>query len=114
MGRNVVGKSREELRENTRIGPETLPLTIKHEDWMKEQEWRILIIQLHGQDRFERLTREDDGVGFFELPICVPEIVTEVILGSRCTSELTAVQSWLGEAGLPAVAVRQSTCECSD
>ena len=86
-------------------------MTLKAPRFSNEREWRILIIEPNGGARFTRLARED-GVGYFELPLMVPEIVTEIVLGPECHADMSALKSQLAHAGLGNVSIRRANCEC--
>jgi hypothetical protein len=113
LNRRPQRLAREELRATARIYLSSLAMTLKAKCRSPENEWRILVIQTAGANHFELLTRED-GVCFFELPICIPEIVTEVILGPRCSLGAEELRQWLDAAGLSSVTIRQSSCQCSE
>jgi hypothetical protein len=93
----------------------SLAMTMKKQCWQHEREWRILIMQ-HKDERaagghtFNRLKR-DDGVCYFELPICTSGLVTEVVVGPQCRVNSDELRQQLDDAGLGSVSVRRSLSE---
>ncbi len=77
-----------------------LQFHLKDEQWQGEHEWRI---------RAMRHRSQHPG-SFTELRICTPDLVTELILGSRYDGEPAAVERELREAGFGGVKVRRSSC----
>jgi hypothetical protein len=93
-----------------------LAMPLKSPQHRNEEEWRVLIIQ-RNDGRFTRLTREKLGeadVCYFELPLIVPELVREIVLGPQCTTDPAELRSQLTDAGLGAVQVRPAKCECEE
>ena len=57
-----------------------LSTCLKRPEAVKEQEWRVLIIQRDDRNHFSR-QMAPDGVGYFALDIVSPMFVTEVVCG---------------------------------
>lgn len=73
---------------------------LKHKQWKDEREWRI-----------RPMVRGDQSSApFIELPICTPELVTEVILGTRFDGDAGALEKELHDVGLGNVKVKRSSC----
>jgi hypothetical protein len=93
-----------------------LAMTLKDPHYQTEKEWRILVMQ-RGNGRFTRLTREKKGeheVCYFELPLIVPGLVTEIMLGPQCAADSSALRLQLVDAGVGAVEIRSATCGCEE
>jgi hypothetical protein len=88
-----------------------LAMTLKDPQWRNEEEWRVLIIQPNNETQFARLTRED-GVCYFELPLLMPGLVAEIVLGPQCGTDIARLKAQLTEAGLGDVAIRRAECQC--
>ena len=91
-----------------------LAMTLKDPQYHREKEWRILVIQRNG-GRFTRLTREKTGepdVGYFELPVIGPDLVTEIVLGPLCTKDPAEIRTQLINAGIGGADIRSAKCEC--
>jgi hypothetical protein len=78
-----------------------------------EREWRLLIIQRHDKSRFTRHTR-GEGIGYFELPIIMPNVVKEIVCGPKCEIDITEIRSLLTDAGLNGAEIRRAECECDE
>jgi hypothetical protein len=105
--------ARKTLREKATKYLFSLAMTVKTEHWREEGEWRILMMQpktetLTCKHAFTSLKR-DDGVCYFALPICLPSLVTEVVIGPRCSTDSEMLKRQLNDAGLSSVSVRQSS-----
>jgi hypothetical protein len=111
--RNISHSSpaRDALREKAVVYLSSLAMSLKEHSWSDEHEWRILVIQLHGESRFERLTR-NGGVCYFELPIVTPQLVTELVFGPRCPAVTAELKQQLDQAGLGSVSIRRCLCNC--
>jgi Protein of unknown function (DUF2971) len=90
-----------------------LTLTLKDPAWLPEHEWRMLVIQPKDSTRFTRFTRDRD-VGYFKLPIVVPELVAEIVLGPECVTDADQLKLHLVDVGLGRVGVRRASCGCED
>jgi hypothetical protein len=107
--------AREALRGKAVTYLSSLAMTIKENVWRGEREWRILVIQPEGENRFKPLTRRNernDVVSYFELSICTPQLVTEVVLGPRCCADLGELRRELNNAGFDSVRLRRCLCDC--
>jgi hypothetical protein len=99
------GPVRETLRGKAIDYLSSLASTLKEAGWKDEQEWRILVIQTEGNTRFECLTR-GDNICYFELPICTPDFVTEVIFRPGSTADDNGLRRLLDTTGFSGTAIR--------
>ena len=99
------------LREEGRKYLTCLAMALKDPARHSEHEWRVLIIEPEGGNRFTRLKR-DDGVHYIELPICAAGAVNEIVLGPRCSADPAKLRCQLDDAGLNSVSIRRSMCHC--
>ena len=77
-----------------------LALQFKAKGWEGESEWRI-----------RPMGRRSQNPGpFTELRICTPDLVTEVILGSRFDGDAAVLERELRDVGLGTVRVKRSSC----
>lgn len=111
ISRNLPRPTIMEFREEGWAPFVSLAMSMKEQSWRSEQEWRVLIIEPNNPKRFTLQTRED-GVRYFELPICSAGIVKEIVLGPQCTAHPMEVRSQLDDAGLGAVDARRCACHC--
>ena len=89
-------------------------MALKAECWRQEQEWRILVIEADRKaPRFPLLTRPD-GVHYFELPVCIPDLFVELVLGPLCNKSESEVRLLLDGAGFSSIRVRRSSCGGAD
>jgi hypothetical protein len=86
-------------------------MALKEESWRSEREWRVLIIEPNNGNRFTLQTRED-GVHYFELPVCTAGIVKEIVLGPQCPVDPVEVRNRLDDTGLGPIDVRRCVCSC--
>jgi hypothetical protein len=92
---------------NSFLGSETatewlymLQFHLKDEGWKDEREWRIRAMG----------RRSENSKLFTELSICTPDLVTEVILGSRFNGDAVGLEQELREVGLGTVRIKRSSC----
>jgi hypothetical protein len=93
-----------------------LAMTLKDADYQAEEEWRMLIMQ-RGNGKFTRLAREKAGEGevcYFELPLILPGLVTEIVRGPQCAADAAELRLQLTDAGLGAIKIQSAKCGCEE
>jgi len=88
----------------------SLAMTLKKEAYRAEREWRILVIQSRDEGRKQKhhlnsFTRPD-GACCFALPICTPDLVTNVVMGPECSASPDELKRQLSDSGLSSVSIR--------
>jgi hypothetical protein len=90
-----------------------LGLVCKRPDLWSENEWRIQIIQRDGQGQFTPF-KNDRGDCCFNLPLVVPDVVTEILCGPLCEISRDVLETQLKDAGLDPAEIRWASCGCED
>jgi hypothetical protein len=85
----------------------SLLMAVKSPCWSYQREWRVLEIEDVDPLPFGHGCNPK-GRPFIELPICTPQTVVEVVLGSKFDRSIDAVQSFLAGAGFSDARVSRS------
>ena len=99
-----------EVRKHANKYLHSLTMSMKSEEWRDEQEWRLLIIQSEGHERFQAFERPE-GICCFELPILVASLVREIVLSPRYCADPNELRSLLDSSEMSSVVIRPSQCE---
>jgi hypothetical protein len=103
-----------EFENRARIDLMSLLMALKNPDpeFVAEREWRVLAIEDDDPLPFEH-GRIGEDRPLVKLPICTPQTVVEVVLGSKFDQSIDAVQSFLAGAGFTDTQLRRSDVAAS-
>lgn len=87
----------------------TFIMWLKSPDYSCEAEWRVLAIQKKAGGAYRRV-RHPAGRCCFELPLCNPETLREVVIGPENSENESVVRNLLTSSGFHDVLVRRAPC----